>query len=48
MSSGGFLIDSESQIQAGYMSEHKNDVSNREDDNFKINPDQDVMKDLKK
>lgn len=50
VTSGGFLIDSESQIQAGMTSgheQHNNSNQNKEEE-LKINPDQDIMKDLEK
>lgn len=45
VSSGGFLIDSETQIEKGYNSGHKHD-DNTKSDEPKINPDQDIMKDM--
>ena len=49
VSSGGFLIDSETQIEQGFMSQSHdmNKMNNNEDDKPKINPDQDIMKDMK-
>jgi len=50
VSSGGFLIDSETQIEQGSTSGHKhgNDNDNKnQDEELKINPDQDIMKDMK-
>jgi multidrug efflux pump subunit AcrA (membrane-fusion protein) len=44
VSSGGFLIDSETQIEEGMNSGHIHD-QNKNDD-IKINPDQDIMKDM--
>jgi RND family efflux transporter MFP subunit len=44
VSTGGFLIDSETQIQQGTSSGHEKHVKN--EDELKINPDQDVMKDM--
>jgi Cu(I)/Ag(I) efflux system membrane fusion protein len=48
--SGGFLIDSESQIQAGMSSGHEqhSGKDQKKDEEFKINPDQDIMKDIEK
>lgn len=48
VSSGGFLIDSESQIQSGFSSGHEKhgSIPKSGDDNIKINPDQDIMKDM--
>ena len=45
-SQGGFLIDSETQIEQGFMSEHK--MNNNSEDKPKINPGQDIMKDMEK
>lgn len=47
VSSGGFLIDSETQIQKGITSGHENHKT-KTDDELKINPDQDIMKDMEK
>lgn len=47
VSSGGFLIDSESQIQMGMNSGHEGHVMSNDDD-MKINPDQDIMNDMNK
>ncbi len=50
VTSGGFLIDSESQIQKGFTSGHENhdDNTKKEDkDELKINPNQDILKDMK-
>ncbi len=47
VSSGGFLIDSETQIEKGFNSGHKHDDNNKKDDELKINPGQDIMKDMK-
>lgn len=50
VTSGGFLIDSESQIQKGFTSGHENHGDKPEQDNkeeLKINPDQDILKDMK-
>jgi Cu(I)/Ag(I) efflux system membrane fusion protein len=44
-SSGGFLIDSETQIQAGMTSGHEGHTMPGEEEP-KINPDQDIMKDM--
>jgi Cu(I)/Ag(I) efflux system membrane fusion protein len=49
VSSGGFLIDSETQIEQGSTSGHKhgNDNGGQDSDkDMKINPDQDIMKDM--
>lgn len=50
VTSGGFLIDSETQIQKGFTSGHEkhgdNPVKN-DNEEPKINPNQDIMKDLK-
>jgi Cu(I)/Ag(I) efflux system membrane fusion protein len=46
VSSGGFLIDSETQIQKGFTSGHENHSNLNEDKDLKINPDQDIMKDM--
>jgi hypothetical protein len=48
VSSGGFLIDSETQIQQGMTSGHEEHDINKKDDELKINPDQDIMKDMEK
>jgi Cu(I)/Ag(I) efflux system membrane fusion protein len=49
VSSGGFLIDSESQIQMGFNSGNEgHDMSNNKREDLKINPGQDIMKDMKK
>jgi RND family efflux transporter MFP subunit len=45
--SGGFLIDSESQIQKGFTSGHESHSSGN-DNGLKINPDQDIMKGMEK
>lgn len=50
VTSGGFLIDSETQIQKGFTSGHEKNGDNpvKEDkDGLKINPGQDILKDLK-
>jgi RND family efflux transporter MFP subunit len=47
VSSGGFLIDSETQIQQGFTSGHENHKT-KTDDEPKINPGQDIMKDMEK
>lgn len=47
VTSGGFLIDSETQIQKGFTSEHENHLNNNDQEDLKINPDQDIMKDMK-
>ncbi len=49
VSSGGFLIDSESQIQMGMNSGHEGHELNNpnSDEQLKINPGQDIMKDMK-
>ena len=49
VSSGGFLIDSESQIQMGLNSGHEGHEMNNpnSDEQLKINPGQDIMKDMK-
>ena len=50
VSSGGFLIDSETQIELGSTSGHKHGSDNgnkNQDEELKINPDQDIMKDMK-
>lgn len=46
--SGGFLIDSETQIQKGFTSGHENHKNNpvNGDKDLKINPNQDIMKDM--
>lgn len=49
VTSGGFLIDSESEIKAGMTSgheQHTNGNQNKNGDELKINPDQDIMKDM--
>ena len=48
VSSGGFLIDSETQIEQGAMSQghDMNKMNNNDEDKPKINPDQDIMKDM--
>lgn len=46
VSSGGFLIDSETQIQKGFKTGHEQH-QNKSDEDLKINPDQDIMKDMK-
>jgi len=49
VSSGGFLIDSESQIEFGSNSGQNSDTSmnmSGNDEHFKINPDQNIMKDM--
>jgi membrane fusion protein, copper/silver efflux system len=46
VSSGGFLIDSETQIQAGFQSGHEQHNIKENKDGLKINPDQDIMKDM--
>ena len=48
VSSGGFLIDSETQIQKGMTTGHEGHDQNKNEDEMKINPDQDIMKDLEK
>ena len=50
VSSGGFLIDSESQIELGYNSGHSDSSMNMSgsEEHFKINPDRDIMKDMSK
>lgn len=50
VSSGGFLIDSEAQIQQGFNTGHEgHDMnSNNTDEQLKINPGQDIMKDMDK
>ncbi|RPI14673.1 MAG: efflux RND transporter periplasmic adaptor subunit [Ignavibacteriae bacterium] len=47
VSSGGFLIDSETQIQKGFTSGHEQHKDKSKDEELKINPDQDIMKDMK-
>jgi membrane fusion protein, copper/silver efflux system len=50
VTSGGFLIDSETQIQKGFTSGHENhgDKPKKDgDEELKINPNQDILKDLK-
>lgn len=44
VTSGGFLIDSETQIQKGFKSIHEN----HDNGELKINPGQDIMKDMEK
>lgn len=47
VTSGGFLIDSETQIQKGFTTGHEgHDMKGNEE--LKINPDQDIMKDMEK
>jgi Cu(I)/Ag(I) efflux system membrane fusion protein len=49
VSSGGFLIDSESQIEFGSNTGQNTDTSmnmSNSDEHFKINPNQDIMKDM--
>ncbi|HEY3251880.1 MAG TPA: efflux RND transporter periplasmic adaptor subunit [Ignavibacteria bacterium] len=48
--SGGFLIDSESQIQAGMTYGHEQHTGSnpKKEEDLKINPDQDIMKDMEK
>jgi Cu(I)/Ag(I) efflux system membrane fusion protein len=47
--SGGFLIDSETQIQKGFTYGHEGHSENPGgEEEFKINPEQDIMKDMKK
>ncbi len=47
VTSGGFLIDSETQIQKGFTSGHEKHIENPvNNDEPKINPGQDIMKDL--
>ena len=46
VSSGGFLIDSETQIQKGMTTGHEGHDQNKDEDEMKINPDQDIMKDM--
>lgn len=48
VSSGGFLIDSESQIQQGFNSGHEGHDMNDTEDKMKINSGQDIMKDMEK
>ena len=51
VTSGGFLIDSESQIKAGMTSGHEQNSGPKQENNedkMKINPDQDIMKDIEK
>ena len=50
VSSGGFLIDSESQIQKGFTSGHEGHDMNKNntEEKLKINPEQDIMKDMDK
>jgi Cu(I)/Ag(I) efflux system membrane fusion protein len=50
VSSGGFLIDSESQIEFGTNSGQNDSSMNMSssDEKFKINPEQDIMKDMSK
>lgn len=50
VTSGGFLIDSETQIQKGFTSGHENHGDKPKKDGseeLKINPNQDILKDLK-
>jgi RND family efflux transporter MFP subunit len=50
VTSGGFLIDSETQIQKGFTSGHEKQSDNpvkNDNEEPKINPNQDIMKDLK-
>ncbi|NOS86346.1 MAG: efflux RND transporter periplasmic adaptor subunit [Ignavibacteria bacterium] len=50
VTSGGFLIDSESQIQKGFTSGHENHDDNSKKENneeLKINTNQDILKDMK-
>lgn len=49
VTSGGFLIDSETQIQKGFTSgqDHSKMPGMEDDKDMKINPDQDIMKDMK-
>lgn len=50
VTSGGFLIDSESQIQKGFTSGHENhgdDTKKENNEELKINPNQDILKDMK-
>jgi membrane fusion protein, copper/silver efflux system len=50
VTSGGFLVDSETQIQKGFTSGHENHGDKPKkngDEELKINPDQDILKDLK-
>jgi len=50
VTSGGFLIDSESQIQKGFTSGHENHDDNSKKENkeeLKSNPNQDILKDMK-
>lgn len=48
VSMGGFLIDSESQIQSGMTSGHEQHTGStqKKDEELKINKDQDIMKDM--
>ncbi len=48
VSSGGFLIDSESQIQQGFSTGHEGHDMNSDnsDEELKINPGQDIMRDM--
>ena len=50
VSSGGFLIDSEAQIQLGFTSGHEGHDMNTQsgEEKLKINPQQDIMKDMEK
>jgi len=48
VSSGGFLIDSETQIQKGMSTGHEQHKDKENSDGLKINPDQDIMKDMEK
>jgi Cu(I)/Ag(I) efflux system membrane fusion protein len=48
VSSGGFLIDSETQIQKGFSSGHENHlIPNTNEDGIKVNPNQNIFKDFK-
>lgn len=50
VTSGGFLIDSETQIQKGFTSGHEKHTDNPKkegDEDLKINPGQDILKDMK-
>lgn len=46
VSSGGFLIDSETQIEMNGVQGHDMSKMNNDEDKPKINPDQDIMKDM--
>jgi Cu(I)/Ag(I) efflux system membrane fusion protein len=48
VTSGGFLIDSESQIQRGFTSGHEGHDMNKNEEKLKVNPGQDIMKDMEK